>query len=160
MTLNASSSGDGLPSRPPPAASATPQPATERFQRIYALFAAALQQDPETRPGFLEEACAGDSSLRLEVEELLVRDAQANQEGFLEGTPPADLPLKVLLGEPETALVGQRIGPYEVRQWIASGGMGRVYRAVRVDAYHQEAALKLIQRGLWTEEAMRRFSTE
>jgi len=41
--------------------------------------------------------------------------------------------------------LGRRLGPYEIQEHIASGGMGEVYRAHRVDAEFQKAvAVKLM----------------
>jgi WD40 repeat protein/serine/threonine protein kinase len=62
--------------------------------------------------------------------------------------------------ESDDALVGWRIGPYEVQQRVGGGGMGRVYRALRVEPYRQQVALKVISHGLDTEQFLRRFDTE
>jgi hypothetical protein len=56
-----------------------------RWQAIEELFHLALQQDPGKRSAFLQEACAGDESLRREVESLLAYDKQA--ESFAESPP-------------------------------------------------------------------------
>ena len=47
---------------------------SERQRRVEALYRAALQRDASSRDRFLEERCAGDQSLRLEVESLLRQD--------------------------------------------------------------------------------------
>jgi WD40 repeat protein len=61
---------------------------------------------------------------------------------------------------PEPRLIGQRFGPYELRDWVASGGMGSVYRAVRVDDFEQEVAVKVVRQALDDADAARRFATE
>ncbi|MBI3461775.1 MAG: serine/threonine protein kinase, partial [Planctomycetes bacterium] len=130
----------------------------ERYAHVCGLFDEAQRRDPAEREAFLARASAANPSLRAEVEDFLAHDDAARRKGFMsEPTTERD---SLTQSEPETALVGRRIGPYEVRQWIASGGMGSVYRAVRVDAYRQDVALKLLQRGLWTEELLRRFINE
>src|SRR5499426_164582 len=54
----------------------------ERWQQIDQLLEAALDRRPEERSAFLAVACAGDESLRLEVESLLRSDKAA--ESFIE----------------------------------------------------------------------------
>ena len=57
-----------------------PRMAPERWQRIEQLYHAALEQTPERRSAFLEEASGGDEALRGEVESLL----QQPDEGVLD----------------------------------------------------------------------------
>ena len=45
----------------------------ERWQQIEKLFYAALEREPNQRAAWLAEACAGDESLREEVEALLAK---------------------------------------------------------------------------------------
>ena len=55
----------------------------ERWQKIERLYYAALERKGSVRAAFVAEACAGDESLRKDVESLL---AQAEQTGsFLDG---------------------------------------------------------------------------
>ncbi|MGH9846520.1 MAG: hypothetical protein ACREEM_48095 [Blastocatellia bacterium] len=54
----------------------------ERWQQIEELYHAALDRAPDERAAFLAEACAEDSDLRREVEELLRYDGAA--ESFIE----------------------------------------------------------------------------
>jgi serine/threonine-protein kinase len=42
----------------------------ERWQKLEELFHAALEHEPSTRAPFLDEACAGDESLREPPSEL------------------------------------------------------------------------------------------
>ena len=54
----------------------------------------------------------------------------------------------MISGEPDP-MVGRRIGPYELAERIGGGDMGTVYRAVRVEDFRQDVAVKLIGAG-WT----------
>ena len=54
----------------------------ERWKQVQELYHATLEHEPPRRAAFLEEACAGDSELRLEVESLLAHEAQG--QGFME----------------------------------------------------------------------------
>ncbi|MCP3964647.1 MAG: hypothetical protein GY719_43005 [bacterium] len=54
----------------------------ERWRRIDAVFAAALELDPEERATFLTTVCGADEALRREVESLLAADESAGE--FLE----------------------------------------------------------------------------
>ena len=49
----------------------------QRWQQIESIYHAALEREPDERAVFLADACAGDSDLRREVEELLRHDGAA-----------------------------------------------------------------------------------
>jgi formylglycine-generating enzyme required for sulfatase activity len=127
----------------------------EHWQRICAVFGEAVRHPPAERRAFLDRACAADAALRAEVEGLLDQDVRAEQARFLAPPPPdpARAPLR-------DRMLGRRVGPYEIRERIGDGGMGSVYRAVRVDDYRQEVALKLLRHGLDSDEALGRFRAE
>lgn len=56
---------------------------------------------------------------------------------------------------------GTAVGPYEVVERLARGGMATVYAANRADgAYRQRVALKVLRRGLDTDDLVRRFRAE
>lgn len=52
------------------------------WNEVDRLFAAALERPTAERPAFLDAACAGDTGLRREVEQLLAADVEGC--GFLE----------------------------------------------------------------------------
>src|SRR6202011_4177440 len=54
----------------------------ERWQKIERVFHAALQAEPSRRATILEDSCAGDESLRRQVESLLAHHENAGT--FLE----------------------------------------------------------------------------
>lgn len=130
--------------------------AIDQSRRAFELLEAALEQAPEDRPAFLEEACAGDKALRTEVEGLLAAEAEVGT--FLE--PPVHKPVMTLTAVATGASqVGKRIGRYVTRREIASGGMGTVYEAVQ-DSPRRIVALKVMKGSIDSKSAMRRFEYE
>jgi tetratricopeptide (TPR) repeat protein/tRNA A-37 threonylcarbamoyl transferase component Bud32 len=128
---------------------------SDRFQRCEELFHAALALEAAAREAFLEEACATDRGLRAEVERLLSAHARA---GDFIGAP-AVAPPAAWAGAEEWA--GRRIGPYSIVRELGRGGMGAVYLAERADGqYQHRVALKLIKRGMDTEQVLTRFRSE
>jgi non-specific serine/threonine protein kinase/serine/threonine-protein kinase len=129
----------------------------ERYQRIKALFLAALDRPVEQRVSFLEANCA-DAAIRTEVQDLLESDQSGT--GFIEKPAAGSLSKLLDQGPPEN-LVGQRIGPYELISQIGRGGMGTVYLAVRADdQYRKLVAIKLVNRGIETDPILQRFRRE
>ena len=140
-----------------------------RQRRLDVMLDAALELAPPERPAFLERECSGDADLRAEAEAML---ADADAATFL------DLPahafaaplLEAQRGElgfdgdsarPDGAPAGTVVGPYRVLRELGRGGMGTVYLAERVDGhFEQQVALKLIKRGMDSEEIHRRFLAE
>jgi serine/threonine protein kinase len=134
--------------------------AAERYSRIQELFDAAVDLRPDERAALLEKECNGDAELRHEMEVLLTEDAQSGSFG--------EQPRFVVSGnflpgnrDGEEQLAGRRFGVYEVIREIGRGGLGAVYLAARADdEYRKEVALKLIRRGLDTDDILRRFRNE
>lgn len=125
----------------------------ERWKQIEVVFSASVDLDPGERDAILDELCADDGSLRAEVEELLIGDEKATRESFLEtATSPRS--------DSRGSLVGQRIGPYEIKKHLDEGGMGDVYLAVRVEDFQRQVAIKLIKPAMDTEQMLRRFKSE
>ncbi len=127
----------------------------EGYQKIKRLFSAALDLDPAERRAFLDHASEGDASLKRAVEKLLL--AHRESEEFIEA-PAVAFVAESLLDE---AAENHRIGPYRVIREIGRGGMGTVYLAERDDdEYHKQVAIKVVRRGLDTEDILRRFRNE
>ncbi len=132
--------------------------ATDRWERIKAVFLDALDLPDADRHAFVSQACAGDEDVAREVASLLDSDQSAGSfceapaAGLLGAAALRDLALPVRL-QPGTWL-----GGYEIIDFIGAGGMGEVYRArdqrlrrevaiktVPADAVRGRAALRLIR---------------
>lgn len=132
--------------------------ARQRWQRVKSLLAAALDIDPAERSVYLETACAGDSELRSEIEDLLLRQDQPDPQ--LASTP-ASMYENLAETFDEEVRIGSRVGPYQLVEEIGVGGMGEVYRAFRADdQYRKEVAIKLIRAGQGSKFVVSRFKSE
>src|SRR5690349_8188271 len=129
-----------------------------RWDEADRLFDQALELPPAERPDWLARACGANVALRAQVEALLRADASAGRFLGL-GAVRCAAPL---MDGPDTAPAdGLRIGPYRVVRELARGGMGVVYLAERADGqFEQQVALKLIKRGMDSDEIHRRFLAE
>ena len=126
----------------------------ERWQRIEALSEAAGKLDPGQLGGFLDRECGDDPSLHREVEELIAHRTGASSllGGIVAGGAGQWL---------TEDSVGERIGPYRILRTIGIGGMGTVYLGRRADEHYENlVAVKLIKRGMDSEEIVRRFRQE
>src|SRR5690606_13330026 len=136
----------------------------ERWQRIDDLFAAALEIEPSARGAWLEAECGGDEDLLAHVRRLLLRAGEAEAVLGDSVTRYAPEILESLGGETATDDVlasGTRIGPYRLIREVGRGGMGTVYLAERADAeFEKRVALKLVRRGMDTEDVLLRFRFE
>ncbi len=129
-----------------------------RWQRIEELFGEALNLDVAERAPFLTAACGSDAGLRREVEALLGSHQRAGD--FIKA-PVVDEALNVINHTDITLGKKKRIGTYEVVREIGRGGMGAVYLASRADEeFKKYVAIKLIKRGMDTEDILRRFKNE
>ncbi len=124
----------------------------ERWQQVKRVLDASLEQRPEELEAWLDEACAGDADLRAEVAKLL--SFEDRLDSFR-----AAAPVNVLAAA-DGAAVGAQVGPYRIRELLARGGMGAVYRAERTEGFRQTVALKLVRAGLESPQALDRFQRE
>ncbi|MDT8341052.1 MAG: serine/threonine-protein kinase [Longimicrobiales bacterium] len=129
----------------------------DRWARVEALFSGALERPAGERDAFLREACAGDEALRREVESLLA----AAGEPWDGGMSAVQGVARDLMTSTGSTAVGSRLGPYRLEEEIGRGGMGVVYRAVRVDGnFQQTAAVKVLPGALFSPERVDRFRRE
>lgn len=129
---------------------------TQRWRRVKEIFGQVVDVDLTQRAALLERACGDDEALRREVESLLEADSQS--AGFIEQAP-LNLP-RELFAENGSA-IGQQFGVYKVIREIGRGGLGTVYLAARADEqFQKQVALKVVRRGLDTEDILRRFRNE
>jgi serine/threonine-protein kinase len=129
----------------------------ERWRHIEELFHSALECEPSHRSAFLDAACLTDASLRKEIESLLL----SYEKGSFTETPAFAEGIRLLEESESHSLAGRNIGPYKVIREIGRGGMGAVYLASRADqAFEKVVAIKLIKRGLDTDDVIRRFRGE
>ncbi|MBU0984301.1 MAG: serine/threonine-protein kinase [candidate division Zixibacteria bacterium] len=125
-----------------------------RWQQIKHLFEQASAMPSTEQQAFLNRACGHDSDMLAEVQSLLEAD---NQPHSLMGGSAASRYEELL----EDDLTGQRVGVYQVLRRLASGGMGAVYLAERADGqFVQQVALKVIKRGMDSEDILARFTAE
>jgi non-specific serine/threonine protein kinase/serine/threonine-protein kinase len=135
-----------------------PSPSARAYwQQVQDVFAAALEAEGPARAGVLDARCSARPELRAEVEALLAAHASAGAFITPRTLGPATLAGSDDLGAPP----GTRIGAFQLRERIAQGGMGEVYRAERVEGeFSQQVAIKLIAARLRGSDAVRRFRAE
>ncbi len=131
----------------------------ERWRRIRQIFDNAIDRVGADRAKYLADSCGDDEVLLSEVEQMLAADASVGD--FLER--PASEVAGDLAAEADIArdMSGTRIGPWKLVGEIGRGGMGAVYRAERADGqFAQTVAIKLLKRGMDSEEILTRFLRE
>jgi predicted Ser/Thr protein kinase len=158
----------------------------ERWRQVDELFEQALERAGGERERFLDAACAGDSSLRREVEEMLRFDERAAEFietpvfevaaaliGALPAAPPSAsdantrrIPRSRGLDSPpsidESRFVPGDVlaGRYRIAGLLGRGGMGEVYRADDLKL-RQPVALKFLPEALSADGAsLARFYQE
>lgn len=126
--------------------------------RVEEVFNALMDGATDQRLILGEALCASDTALWREVKSLLNAADDAN--GFLSlGADDVEW-LAGQARDPDSQ-PGQRLGAYEIVRELATGGMGVVFLAKRVDGhYQQQVAIKMIRIGLASEPTLRRFHAE
>ncbi|MGH9722818.1 MAG: serine/threonine-protein kinase, partial [Bryobacteraceae bacterium] len=109
----------------------------ERWRRVDELFQSAAVLEGEARVAYLDRQCAGDASLRADLEALLAEDERSDRR--IRGA------IAFAAAEPAPP----HIGPYRVLSVIGEGGMGTVYLACRDDQqFEKQVAIKVAGAGV------------
>ncbi|AFM05524.1 serine/threonine protein kinase [Bernardetia litoralis DSM 6794] len=130
-----------------------------RWQLIQDIFSEALELEGQERENYILSKTKEDTELKQEVENLLQSSEKANSFfGNLEGkvsTAWQKATETTLLSE------GEKVGIYQIEKEIGRGGMAVVYLAKRIDGeFEQKVAIKVIKRGMDSDEVLRRFMAE
>ena len=103
----------------------------QRWKEIEKLYNAALEIDPGRRREYLAQTCAGDESLRKEVERML--DCEQEASMFIEA-PAIEMLAQGLAADSALfkgtqSMIGKPLSHYQISRLIGKGGMGEVYQA-------------------------------
>jgi serine/threonine protein kinase len=112
----------------------------------------ALAWPIDERDERLAAAITHDPCLLADVRERLKAARFVNEAlptGLVNSTPEMEVPLP------------ERVGPYQVKELLGEGGMGRVYRAERADgAFERAVAVKLVRKSRVPELLAAQFARE
>ena len=123
---------------------------TRQWEQIKEIFEACLECAPERRDAFLDQACAENPTLRLEVASLV--SAYGRSDGLSVHPWTGEF---LEEGEPDKV-----IGQYRLIRKIGEGGMGQVWLAEQAEPLKRLVALKLIHGGIFDPALLRRFQAE
>ncbi len=128
------------------------------WTRVREIVEAALAAEGAARARLVADRCGDDAELRAAVESLLAHDELPDP---CLDTPPGTPGLLAAAQAPPALEPGTRLGAWVVRDVLASGGMGTVYRGARADdSFDKTVAIKLIKPGMDSTEVLARFANE
>ncbi|MEO0971898.1 MAG: serine/threonine-protein kinase, partial [Pseudomonadota bacterium] len=131
----------------------TPDERQARWREVQTLLLAALDQPPQAREAMLQARAGNDPSLIDEVQSLLAAHDDA--------ATLLDEPSRVLPADPTAVSEGTLVGPFRLLELLGRGGMGVVWLAERAEQdFTQRVAIKLVKRGMDSEEILARFLRE
>ncbi len=130
----------------------------EYFKQLREIFDAALELASEQRREFVLSQCANNNQLANEVFALLEQEEKSQHAQTLKALHIAS---EAMFQEQAQAQIGKHVGRYELLEEIGSGGMGRVYKAKRIDGeVTQTVAIKRLKFFDQEPEFARRFARE
>src|SRR5262245_49637417 len=138
----------------------------DRWEQIERLYHSAIERGPDAREAFLDDACAGDETLRREVAELLACDDP--NDSFIQ-SPAIEIAARVMAAEPldnpstnpmRSPFAASQIGAYQLLEPLGSGGMGEVHLAIDT-RLGRKVAVKLLPYAFTTDnDRVQRFARE
>lgn len=130
----------------------------EQWEQIGQLYYEAKEVDPPDRAAFLDRACAGNESLRREVEALLVAEQAVGD--FIAAPALKDAAELLTTEAAPEELVGKQVSHYQILSLVGAGGMGEVY-AARDTRLGRKVAIKLLPSMVSRDaDRLRRFDQE
>jgi serine/threonine protein kinase/tetratricopeptide (TPR) repeat protein len=124
------------------------------WDRLRSVFEGALALAGAERREYLDRSCAGDASLRLQVDALLsANSALGTGDDLSRPTAPST---SFAPQEPESGT----IGPYRILERIGEGGFGVVYLAEQTQPIRRRVALKVIRADASSGQVLARFEAE
>lgn len=132
----------------------------QRWQLLTELFDRALELDAAGREALL--AATGDDAVRAELRRMLAADTSGGPLHTANASALRGHAERLLSEDEAGALpIGRRLGVWRIERLLGSGGMGRVFLAVREEGeFEQRVALKLLKSGWVDDLARRRFLEE
>jgi WD40 repeat protein/TPR repeat protein len=120
----------------------------QEWPHVQELLNIAIALGPEPRAKFLDEVCAADTTLRAELESMLL-------------SPPAESPPKHAGLGAAPLEAGQLFARrFRLVRKLGEGGMGQVWLAEQTAPVHRPVAVKLIKAGMYDETVVHRFQSE
>lgn len=135
-----------------------------KAKRVDRIFAEALDLPASERDAFVKDRCGADEQVAQRV--FILLELSGRPEGVLEehfGVVRDRLWREMLAEDPASQenLSGSLVGAWAIQKLVARGGLATVYEAQRNDGvYHQRVALKVLRRGLDTDDLVSRFHAE
>jgi len=126
---------------------------SKQWQVISPYLDHALSLSEQERVRWLLDFRSQHADLADLIEELLEEQRALSREHFLEGQPPQP--------SDEDIFIGETVGPYRLIASIGEGGMGKVWRAERIDGrFERQVAIKFLHVAVMSRGAAERFKRE
>lgn len=131
-----------------------------RFAKMREIFHAACNLEPAARREFVKKACADDSDLHREVDELLERDEVLDSDRLATPLVGSSFVQRFNRSEPlDPALLPKTIGAFQIVRRLGEGSMGVVYLAEQTHP-HRIVALKVMRDEVFSPTRLQRFQRE
>jgi Tol biopolymer transport system component/serine/threonine protein kinase len=151
-------------SPPSPAGSRSPgarrdaSGAAARWARLEEALDELLELTAREQEAHLAALAARDAELAANLRRAL---AAAAEDGMLDRPAGELLALLAAFDDEPASRLGEKLGPFRITGELGRGGMGAVYAAERDEGgFEQRVAVKVLKRGLDTDEVLRRFVAE